>query len=135
MTGGLVGTGLGMRVRRLPRGGRAKPAIAIPHHALLFVNADIGLAAKLGCGVHLTRQLAQAMKLRGVSKKAMAERIHTSRSHSDRILDERDTGLTLATLTRAAQLLGCRLKIKLAAESAQAAYPPGTSLVSSALSP
>ena len=53
MTGGLVGTGLGMRVRRLPRGGRAKPAIAIPHHALLFVNADIGLAAKLGCGVHL----------------------------------------------------------------------------------
>ena len=66
----------------------------------------------------ITWQLAQAMKLRGVSKKAMAERMHTSRSHLDRILDERDTGLTLDTLTRAAQVLGCRLKIELAAESA-----------------
>jgi antitoxin HicB len=60
-------------------------------------------------------QITEAMKLRGLSKKAMAERMHTSRSHLDRILDERDTGLTLDTLSRAAQALGYRVKIELAA--------------------
>jgi len=60
-------------------------------------------------------QIMTAMKERGISKKAMAERMHTSRSHLDRILDERDTGLTLDTLSRAAQALGYRVKIELAA--------------------
>lgn len=60
-------------------------------------------------------QIAEAMKQRGISKKALAERMHTSRSHLDRILDERDTGLTLETLSRAAQALGYRVRIELAA--------------------
>ncbi len=58
-------------------------------------------------------QLAQAMKSRGLSKKAMAERMHTSRSHLDRLLDKNDAGLTLDTLSRAAQALGYRVKIEL----------------------
>jgi DNA-binding Xre family transcriptional regulator len=60
-------------------------------------------------------QIAEAMKARGVTKKEMAERMHTSRSSLDRLLDEHDTSLTLATLSRAAQALGCRIKVELAA--------------------
>ncbi|PKM01379.1 MAG: Fis family transcriptional regulator, partial [Gammaproteobacteria bacterium HGW-Gammaproteobacteria-6] len=48
-------------------------------------------------------------------KKAMAERMHTSRSHLDRLLDASDTGLTLDTLSRAAQVLGYRVRLELAA--------------------
>ncbi|MBS3959157.1 MAG: XRE family transcriptional regulator [Xanthomonadaceae bacterium] len=60
-------------------------------------------------------QITEAMKARGLSKKAMAERMRTSRSHLDRLLDEDDTGLTLETLSRAAQALGYRVKVELAA--------------------
>ncbi len=60
-------------------------------------------------------QIAEAMKARGFTKKAMAERMHTSRSHLDRVLDENDTGLTLDTLSRAAQALGYRVKVELVA--------------------
>ena len=60
-------------------------------------------------------QIAEAMKARGLSKKAMAEQMHTSRSHLDRLLDADDTGLTLETLSRAAQVLGRRLRVELAA--------------------
>lgn len=60
-------------------------------------------------------QIAEAMKSRGLSKKAMAERMHTSRSHLERLLDENDTGLTLETLSRAAHVLGYRVKVELAA--------------------
>lgn len=60
-------------------------------------------------------QIAEAMKARGLTKKAMAERMHTSRSLLDRLLDENDTGLTLETLSRAAQALGYRVKVELAA--------------------
>ncbi|MCK9367505.1 MAG: helix-turn-helix domain-containing protein [Metallibacterium scheffleri] len=60
-------------------------------------------------------QIAEAMKARGLSKKAMAEQMHTSRSHLDRLLDADDTGLTLETLSRAARVLGRRLRVELAA--------------------
>ncbi|HLI17584.1 MAG TPA: helix-turn-helix transcriptional regulator [Rhodanobacteraceae bacterium] len=60
-------------------------------------------------------QLAEAMKTQGVTKTAMAERMHTSRSMLDRLLDETDTGLTIETLSRAAQALGYRVKVELAA--------------------
>ena len=60
-------------------------------------------------------QLAEAMKTQGVTKTAMAKRMHTSRSALDRLLDETDTGLTIETLSRAAQALGYRIKVELAA--------------------
>lgn len=60
-------------------------------------------------------QIGEAMKARGLSQKAMAERMHTSRSHLRRLLDANDTGLTLDTLSRAAQALGYRVRIELAA--------------------
>lgn len=58
-------------------------------------------------------QLAEAMKASGITKKALAERMHTSRSHLDRLLDEHDTGLTLETLSRAAHALGRGVRIEL----------------------
>ena len=60
-------------------------------------------------------QLSEAMKTQGLTKTAMAERMHTSRSMLDRLLDETDTGLTIETLSRAAQALGYRVKVELAA--------------------
>ncbi|MDE2271562.1 MAG: XRE family transcriptional regulator [Xanthomonadaceae bacterium] len=60
-------------------------------------------------------QLAEAMKTQGVTKTAMAARMHTSRSMLDRLLDDTDTGLTIETLSRAAQALGYRVKVELAA--------------------
>lgn len=59
-------------------------------------------------------QIAEAMKVEKLTKKAMAERMQTSRSHLDRLLDANDTGLTLETLIRAAQALGRHLRIELA---------------------
>lgn len=60
-------------------------------------------------------QLAEAMKSQGLTKTAMAARMHTSRSMLDRLLNETDTGLTIETLSRAAQALGYRVKVELAA--------------------
>ncbi len=60
-------------------------------------------------------QIQQAMQKKGVSKVTMAKRMHTSRSALDRLLDESDTGLTIDTLSRAAQALGYRIKLELKA--------------------
>ena len=59
-------------------------------------------------------QLRAVMKEQKLTKKAMAERMHTSRAALDRVLDENDPGMTLATLARAARVLGKRVEIKVA---------------------
>lgn len=64
----------------------------------------------------ITWQFEQAMKSSGITKTAMAERMHTSRASLGRLLDENDTGLTLDTLSRGAQALGYRVKVELVAE-------------------
>lgn len=58
-------------------------------------------------------QLGQAMKQAGVTKSALARRMHTSRTVVDRILDASDASLTLDTMTRAATAVGRRIKIDL----------------------
>ena len=60
-------------------------------------------------------QLDEARKARGLSKKAMAERMNTSRAQLDRILDGDDASLTLETLSRASRAVGCRVSVELAA--------------------
>ena len=59
-------------------------------------------------------QIEQAMKVEGVTKSALAERMKTSRSSLDRLLDKNDTGLTIETLTKAARALGRKVRIELA---------------------
>ena len=58
-------------------------------------------------------QFAQAMKAQKVSKTEMAARMHTSRMVVNRLLDESDTSVTLATLTRASVALGTPLRFEL----------------------
>jgi antitoxin HicB len=58
-------------------------------------------------------QFAQAMKAQKVSKTEMAARMQTSRMVVNRLLDENDTSVTLATLTRASVALGTPLRFEL----------------------
>lgn len=61
----------------------------------------------------LAFQLAAEMKSQGISKKKMAERLETSRSQLDRLLDPENDGVTLAMLTRAAKAVGRGLRLEL----------------------
>jgi antitoxin HicB len=58
-------------------------------------------------------QLEQEMNRRGLSKTELANRMETSRSALDRLLDPQNHAVTLRTLERAASVLGKRLKIEL----------------------
>lgn len=57
-------------------------------------------------------QLGQAMKSRHITKTEMASRMRTSRAVVNRLLDENDTSVTLATLARASLAIGMPLKIE-----------------------
>ena len=57
-------------------------------------------------------QLQQEMQKKHISKKAMANRLRTSRSQLDRLLDPKYSGVTLSALSRAAMALGKRLKVQ-----------------------
>lgn len=59
-------------------------------------------------------QIAQEMKVQKLTKTAMAERMHTSRAALNRLLDQEDTSLTLATLASALAALGKRMEFKIA---------------------
>ncbi|MCM2359841.1 MAG: helix-turn-helix domain-containing protein [Geobacteraceae bacterium] len=59
-------------------------------------------------------QIELEMKQANLSKTAMAEKMHTSRTALDRLLDPSNVSVTLQTLERAALALGKSLKIELA---------------------
>ena len=59
----------------------------------------------------LASHLSEAMKAGKITKKAMAERMGTSRSQLDRLLDPEHSAVHLETLARAARALGKRLQI------------------------
>lgn len=58
-------------------------------------------------------QLESAMKDQGISKVAMAERLDTSRSQLDRLLDPDNGNVTLATLAKAAKAVGRSIRLEL----------------------
>ncbi len=58
-------------------------------------------------------QLAATMKRKGRTKKAMAARMRTSRSQLDRLLDPENAALHLATITRAAKVIGKKLRLEM----------------------
>ena len=58
-------------------------------------------------------QLESAMKDQGISKVAMAERLETSRSQLDRLLDPDNGNVTLATLAKAAKAVGRSIRLEL----------------------
>ena len=61
----------------------------------------------------LARQLAALMQIEGLTKSELARRMQTSRAQLDRLLDPENESVTLATLTRAAQAVGRRLRMEL----------------------
>jgi DNA-binding phage protein len=60
----------------------------------------------------LAWQLGQEMKRQRKTKQAMAQELQTSRSQLDRLLDPRNTAVTLDTITRAAKVLGMKVVLR-----------------------
>ncbi|WP_322092422.1 XRE family transcriptional regulator [Paraburkholderia bannensis] len=60
-------------------------------------------------------QIQQEMKAQNLTKTELAARMKTSRAALNRLLDENDTSLTLATLASAAAALGKHFIFELAA--------------------
>lgn len=61
----------------------------------------------------LAYQLIKLMEEKKLTKTAMAQRMQTSRSALDRLLDPSNPAVTLQTMDRAARILGKRLRIEL----------------------
>jgi antitoxin HicB len=61
----------------------------------------------------LAWQITEAMRKSNLSRKRLAERMKTSRSQVSRLLDPTDGNVTLATLQRAATIIGRKLKLEL----------------------
>jgi DNA-binding phage protein len=64
----------------------------------------------------LAWQLEQEMKRQRKTKQAMAQELQTSRSQLDRLLDPRNTAVTLDTITRAAKVLGLRVIVRVSTQ-------------------
>lgn len=60
-------------------------------------------------------QLGEAMRAQNLTKKALADKMKTSRSQIDRLLDPAAGNVTIETLQRAANLLGRKVSIQLVA--------------------
>jgi transcriptional regulator with XRE-family HTH domain len=61
----------------------------------------------------LAWQISEAMKANKLSRSSLAERMKTSRSQVRRLLDPKDGNVTLATLQRAAKIVGRSLRLEL----------------------
>ncbi len=61
----------------------------------------------------LACQIVEAMKAQNLSRKRLAERMKTSRSQISRLLDPKDGNVTIATLQRAAKMVGRTLRVDL----------------------
>lgn len=58
-------------------------------------------------------QIEQAMKKKRLTKKRMADLMQTSRTQVDRLLNPKDHNVTLATLEKAASIVGKQLRLEL----------------------
>jgi predicted XRE-type DNA-binding protein len=61
----------------------------------------------------LAWQISEAMQAQNLSRKRLAERMQTSRSQISRLLDPKDGNVTIATLQRAAKMVGRKLRLEL----------------------
>jgi len=62
----------------------------------------------------LAYQIQQEMELRNISKTALAKKMKTSRSSVNRLLDPKNSSITLLTLESVAVALGKKLKLQFA---------------------
>jgi antitoxin HicB len=61
----------------------------------------------------LAHQLQQSMRAKRLTKTAMAKRMGTTRAQLDRLLDPENPSATLASVVKAANAVGKRVKISL----------------------
>lgn len=61
----------------------------------------------------ISYQLLETLQQDNLTKTELAHRLCTSRSAVERLLDPNNESVTLSTLTRAARVLGKRLKLEL----------------------
>lgn len=61
----------------------------------------------------IARELGKAMNDRNISKAEVAKRLKTSRTGVDRLLDPKNTSITLNTMARMANFLGKRMEFAL----------------------
>ena len=61
----------------------------------------------------LARQLEAEMKRQNLTKTEMAKQMQTSRTQLDRLLDPEKTGVSIETITRAASVVGRKVRIEL----------------------
>ncbi len=79
--------------------------------------AEEGILEEVSAKAHkrlLAFQLADIMKEAKVTKTALAQKMQTSRSQIDRLLDPDNTAITLETLERLARAVGKQLRIEFA---------------------
>ena len=58
-------------------------------------------------------QLIETMKTKGITKKEMAAQLRTSRSQLDRLLDPENAAIQLETITRAAKVIGKKIRLQM----------------------
>jgi predicted XRE-type DNA-binding protein len=61
----------------------------------------------------ITREVEQLMRRRRLTKTEMARQLRTSRSGVERLLDPKNTSITLATIAKVAALAGKRVEFSL----------------------
>lgn len=61
----------------------------------------------------LAWQIAEVMRTQHLTRPVMADRMRTSRSQLERLLDPEKTGVTLETIQRAAAVVGRELRVEL----------------------
>jgi len=79
--------------------------------------AEEGILEEVSARAHkrlLAFQLADIMKEAKVTKTALAQKMQTSRSQIDRLLDPDNTAITLESLERLARAVGKQLRIEFA---------------------
>jgi len=77
---------------------------------------EIGILNEVTSVAHkqvIANQIKQAMEQKHITKVEMAQRMETSRTAVDRLLNPNNPNVTLDTLDRAAVALGMRLNISL----------------------
>jgi plasmid maintenance system antidote protein VapI len=81
-----------------------------------FLQED-GILEEVTARAHkrlLALQVSEAMEEYSITKTQLAEKLETSRSQLDRLLDPDNTAVTLESMERLARAVGKQLKVELA---------------------
>ena len=78
-----------------------------------FLQVDSSLSSTTALAIKrvIAWQITEEMKAQNLTKTELAQRMQTSRSALNRLLDEQDASLTIATLASAATALGKKVNL------------------------